>query len=279
MYGWGAWPAYVKVADKKKKAAKAVAKMNKNGRMVFPVQIDGTVISKTFWGKKWCKHLESFADYASRLERGRSYVRAGSVIHLEILSGKVEALVQGSSLYKVKIGIAAADKKKWESITQKCSGEIGSVIELLQGKLSSSVMNTITDKQSGLFPLPNEINFNCSCPDWAEMCKHVAATLYGVGARLDNEPELLFVLRSTDHMELISKAAVSVPTKKGGKANVILDQDLSEMFGIEIGEKKGALSSVKKTVKAVAPKKVTKKKKIIPKKRSRRILPSLTQLI
>lgn len=247
MYGWG-WTPYVSVAEKLKKAEKTVAKMLKKGEKVSPVKLDGRTLAKTFWGKAWCAHLESFSDYDNRLPRGRSYVRNGSVIHLSVEMGKVEALVQGTSLYRVRIEINPVDGKKWQTIMENCSGQIDSVIELLQGKLSSGVMKTITDKEKGLFPLPKEIALNCSCPDWAIMCKHVAAALYGVGARLDDEPELLFKLRKVDHLELITTASMKAPSTRSGKANVLQGQNLSEVFGVDVVEE------------AVSPAKVTKLK-------------------
>jgi uncharacterized Zn finger protein len=225
---------YVSVAERRRKAEKAAAKMNKKGEKMTPIRIDGRTIAKTFWGKAWCDHLESFSDYENRLPRGRTYVRNGSVIHLSIDKGKIEALVQGSSLYKIKIEISSVESKRWQQILNNCSGQIDSVIELLQGKLSSGVMNTITNRQKGLFPQPKEISLDCSCPDWADMCKHVAAVLYGVGARLDEEPELLFKLRHVDHLDLINKATLRLPTKCNAKTQVIEDQDLSNLFGIEI---------------------------------------------
>lgn len=166
-------------------------------------------------------------------------MRNGSVIHLNIENGKISALVQGSSLYKVNIGITCVDAKKWRRIIKNCSGQIDSVIELLQGKLSAGVMKTIASKTDGLFPLPKEITLKCSCPDWAEMCKHVAAVLYGIGARLDSAPELLFKLRHVDHLDLISKTNLKLTPKSGVKAKVIKDQELSKLFGIEIGAKTG----------------------------------------
>lgn len=273
MYMWE-WRPYVSVAEKKRKAARAVAKMAKKGKKISPVQIEGRLLAKTFWGKAWCDHLESFSDFENRLPRGRSYVRNGSVIHLDIAAGKIEAIVQGSSLYNVQIDISAVDQKKWKSISQRCSGEIGSVIELLQGKLSSAVMTTIADKQNGLFPSPKEIKLKCSCPDWADMCKHVAAVLYGIGARLDREPELLFALRKVDHLELISKAAVRASTKRSGKANVIQDQDLSDLFGIDIEDRTNSSIMAKKTTVTPLSEKVTKKKAIVKKKKSSKTLPS-----
>jgi len=237
MDSWGYYRPYISAAERRRKAEKTAAKMVKKGQKLSPVRIDGRMIAQTFWGKAWCDHLESFSDYENRLPRGRTYVRNGSVIHLSIAEGKIEALVQGSSLYTVKIDIKCVDQKKRKTLLESCSGEIDSVVELLQGQLSCSVMKTITDRQNGLFPQPKEISLSCSCPDWADMCKHVAAVLYGVGARLDQEPELLFKLRHVDHLELINKATLKTPQKRSAKAQDLNDQDLSNLFGIEIDSK------------------------------------------
>ena len=234
MYGGWGWSRYIPVAERRVKAQKAVARLLKNGQKVFPITIEGKTLAKTFWGKAWCDHLESFSDYENRLPRGRAYVRNGSVVHLNVDQGKIEALVQGSSLYKVKIDIKTFDSKKWTSILKNCSGQIGSVIELLQGKFSSGVMKIVIDQHQGLFPSPKEIALNCSCPDWADMCKHVAAVLYGVGNRLDHAPELLFKLRKVDHMELINKASIKTSPARSSKSNIIKDGDLSKIFGIDI---------------------------------------------
>ena len=226
--------------------------MRKKGQNLNPVRIEGRQLANTFWGKSWCKHLESFSDYANRLPRGRSYVRHGSVIHLEVGKRKINALVQGSSLYKVDIDINAVDNEKWQVILKKCSGEIASVVELLQGKLSSAVMETITDKQNGLFPLPKEITFKCSCYDWAGMCKHIAAVLYGIGSILDNKPELIFTLRNVDHMELLKKATINTGIKESAKSKVFETSDLSTLFGIDIDDApiKSAIKTRTKAQKA-----------------------------
>lgn len=252
------WKPYVPVAQRRKNAEKSVSKLVKKGLKVSPVNLDGRTIAKTFWGKAWCEHLESLSDFDNRLPRGRTYVRNGSVVHLAINSGKIEALVSGSSLYEVEIDIQTVSEKKWQAISKNCSGQIGSMIELLQGKLSSGVMQAITNQKDGLFPLAKEISLKCSCPDWATMCKHVAAVLYGVGARLDLEPELLFKLRNVDHTELIDKVSLRVPTQ--GKGKVIQDQDLSNLFGIDIADEAPAPVLAKKTVKKTATKKVAAKK-------------------
>jgi hypothetical protein len=172
--------------------------MKGEGRTLSPVEVRGRKIATTFWGDAWCSNLEAYSDFANRLPRGRTYVRNGSVIDLQIERGRVRALVSGTSLYEVAIGMQPLPRPRWTRIKTQCAGQITSLVELLRGSLSDSVMEIVTRKGEGLFPSPREISLSCSCPDWATMCKHVAATLYGVGARLDRAPELLFTLRCVD---------------------------------------------------------------------------------
>jgi len=227
---------YVRVADRKQNAAKEVKKLKKKGKICEPIVIEGRSIANTFWGKAWCNNLESYSDYSNRLPRGRTYVRNGSVIDLKMSAGEITALVSGSSIYKVNITIAKVVKSQWEKIVNECAGKIDSLIELLQGKFSKAVMEIMTDPKKGLFPDPKEIKLSCSCPDWADMCKHVAAVLYGVGARLDAKPEELFLLRHADHEELITKAGTTslVQTRTDQIDQAIADSDLSSLFDIDI---------------------------------------------
>ena len=204
-----------------------------------PITIDGRTIAKTFWGKAWCENLESYSDFENRLPRGRTYVRNGSVVHLEIQPGKICALVSGSELYSVEITISSLPDPHWKCVKSQCAGQIGSLVELLQGRLSKSVMDLVTQHGGGLFPKPAEIKMKCSCPDWAGMCKHVAAVMYGVGARLDDKPELLFLLRKVDHLELIAGAVDGAPVADAGKSRgkkTIAAGDLADVFGIEMAE-------------------------------------------
>jgi uncharacterized Zn finger protein len=227
---------YVSVAERRRSAQREVTKLAKKGKTIQPVNLEGRTIARTFWGKAWCDNLESYMDYENRLPRGRSYVRNGSVVHLEVRAGQIEAMVSGSVLYRVKIGIAPAAAAKWKTLCRECAGGIGSLVELLQGRLSDRVMGIITRKETGLFPSPKEIKLQCSCPDWATMCKHVAAVLYGVGARLDQNPELLFVLRSVDHEDLITRAAAATDlTAKTALAGPELaESEIGSVFGIEL---------------------------------------------
>jgi uncharacterized Zn finger protein len=234
-YSYGFRP-YVSVAERRRKAEREMAKLARKGKAIKPVQLEGRAIARTFWGMAWCENLESYMDYENRLPRGRAYVRNGSVVHLDIRPGEIEATVSGSHLYQVKVSITAAAKAKWKKVCHECAGGIGSLVELLQGRFSDHVMGILTRKDTGLFPTPAEIKLKCSCPDWATMCKHVAAVLYGVGARLDKSPELLFTLRSVNHEELITQAATAADlTGKAPAAGPELaESEISAVFGIEL---------------------------------------------
>lgn len=248
---------YVPVAKRREQAAKKAKQMEKSGKKLEPVDISGRKIAATFWGKEWCENLESYSDYSNRLPRGRTYVRNGSVIDLKIAEGKVTALVQGSSLYTVTISISALASSAWSAFKKRCAGKIASLLDLLQGRLDKGVLEEITSRSGGLFPTPKEIELSCSCPDGASMCKHVAATLYGVGARLDGKPELFFTLRGADMQELITAATADAASADTGAAAAGLDaDDLSAIFGVEIES-----SVVKKPAKKTAPKKPARKAK------------------
>ena len=228
---------YVTVAERRAKAQKQLEKMKKKGLKVQPVQLSGRKIADSFWGKGWCDHMESFGDYANRLPRGRTYVRNGSVCHLEIKAGRIEAIVSGSSLYNISITISPLALHKWKTVKSACTGRIDSLIDLLRGKLDRSVMEVVSDRKDGLFPLPGEIKFDCDCPDSAGMCKHIAAVLYGVGARLDHSPELLFHLRGVNHEELVDVSAVVTGVAKAGTSRRrIAASGLADVFGVEMAE-------------------------------------------
>ncbi|WP_439673162.1 SWIM-type domain-containing protein (plasmid) [Cupriavidus necator] len=237
-YGYGGWKPYVTVAERKKKAELAAAKAKKAGAVLSPIASYRGAIAKTFWGKAWCDNLEGYSDYANRLPRGRTYVRNGSVIDLQISPGEVRAQVMGSSLYSVAVTVTACPAKQWRAIGADCAGSIDSLVELLQGKLSTAVMERICKPGSGLFPVPKEIRFSCSCPDWASMCKHVAAVLYGVGARLDQQPELLFALRRVEANDLVRQAGAGVPrsTKRPATSKVLDDALVADVFGLEMAD-------------------------------------------
>jgi uncharacterized Zn finger protein len=231
------WQPYVPVAERRRQAERKLAKLKKKGQSVAPVKIEGRTIAATFWGKSWCTNLERYSDYENRIPRGRSYVRNGSVIDLQIAKGEITAMVAGSSLYKIKIAIAPVKTARWKAICRDCAGTIDSLVDLLQGRLAKGVMDRVCREGDGLFPSPTEIKLSCSCPDWADMCKHVAAALYGVGARLDQKPQLLFVLRGVDENELIAGAGQDLTlTKAVPGAKMLDDGDVAALFGLEMAE-------------------------------------------
>jgi uncharacterized Zn finger protein len=254
-YGWRPYvPAAVKRADGLKQAT-AIAK--KQRRALAPVAIEGRKIAKSFWGEAWCANLERYSDFANRLPRGRTYVRNGSVVDLIIERGKIQALVSGSELYTVKVSIRTLKEAAWNKIKHDCSQSIASLLDLLQGKFDEGVMQRLTERDGGLFPQPAEIQMDCSCPDYADLCKHVAAVLYGVGARLDRSPELLFTLRDVDHVELIGQAASAENLDQAlgsAQAGALAGSDLGELFGIELdaGGATPIRPEAKKTVKRPA---------------------------
>ncbi|MDE2264067.1 MAG: hypothetical protein KGL45_16210 [Gammaproteobacteria bacterium] len=211
-------------------------RFGKAGRTASAVVIDGRTIARTFWGRAWCVNLESYRDYEYRLPRGRSYVRNGAVLDLDIGPGTIAAVVSGTSLYDVEIKIKPVAAAHWTRIKTQCAGQIGSLIELLEGRLSDRVMQIITQPEQGLFPKPAEIEMTCSCPDWATMCKHVAAAMYGVGARFDRQPELLFTLRKVDHEELIAQATTVEVSRRGSNRKTLAREELGSVFGIDLGE-------------------------------------------
>ena len=262
------WRPYVSVAQQRAKAMKKIEKLRKQGKDIQPIEIEGRTIARSFWGKAWCEHLESFSDFENRLPRGRRYVRNGSVCHLEIKKGRIEAIVSGSEVYKVAVDIKPLKSPLWKSIKRLCSGQISSMLELLQGRLSDSVMSIVTDRDQGLMPLPNEISLKCSCPDWAVMCKHVAAAMYGIGSRLDSRPELLFTLRGVNADELITEGIALPKLEPIAAGNVIADDQISDIFGIEMASQTTAEQEDSTTARA---KKINKgrQRKIVRKNSTR----------
>jgi len=194
----------------------------------------------TFWGKAWCKHLEAYSDYAYRLPRGRSYLRQGHVYNLAIGPGRVDANVSGSSLYEVRITIQPLAESDWKRIQAECAGRVGSLLDLLGGHLGQGVMEVICDRDNGIFPAPKEIRMSCSCPDWADMCKHVAAVMYGVGVKFDSDGALFFRLRQVDPADLMAAGAEELISGGDGAGDRLSGEDLSALFGIELSVEESA---------------------------------------
>lgn len=235
-YGYG---AYVSVAEKRAKAERQIEKLRKKNPNLAPVEVNGRTLASSWWGKAWNRNLESYADYENRISRGKSYVRSRAVLDLQIEKGAIHALVQGSGArpYKIEVAIDTLDAKRWGEIVKLCNYQIDSVEQLALGKFPSNLEVLFQERKYGLFPSPKEIHFSCSCPDYARMCKHVAAVLYGVGTRLDAEPLLLFELRGVEIRDLIRRSVekrmedmLKNAGKKSGRS--IPDREMHDLFGI-----------------------------------------------
>lgn len=251
---WGGFAPYVSKAQKMRRAEKArAALLKKKGATIEPVVINGREIARTWWGKAWNQNLERYADYDNRLPRGRSYVRDGSVLDLKIAANTISALVSGSrpKPYEISIAIKPLDKKVKHALMEKSRTSLDSMQSLLSGEFPAELKDSFIEKEAGLFPSPREIKFSCSCPDWASMCKHVAATLYGTAVRLDEKPELFFILRGIKMDDFVGKMVKRESAKMLKKAKVksarvieAKDEDISKLFGIAMD---GARVSGKQT--------------------------------
>lgn len=273
---YGGWDPYVPVAERKRLAQKEAKRRLKKGQSLAPIRITGRKIATTFWGTAWCDNLDHYSDFANRLPRGRTYARNGSIVDLQIKTGKITALVAGSSPYDVKITVKKLDAKRWNRLQKQCAESIHSLIDLMRGKLPDDVLHHLTDPKMGMFPSTREISLSCDCPDGASLCKHLAAVLYGVGHRLDSEPDLFFRLRGVNQQDLISEALTnqSVDAALGLNQETAIDSsDLESIFGIDLAVNDPGLTSKPtkkqtkkkrsaKSTKNTAKKKVTKKRAV-----------------
>lgn len=225
-------------SELKKNAAETRKKAAQKGKVLEPVVIKGRDIAKSWWGKAWCANLEQYADYENRLDRGKRYVKTGAVVDLKIKKGKILAKVQGTrkTPYHVEIRISPLTEEKCQNIIGQCSRKIENMEELMSGNFPVEMQELFQGKE-GLFPTPREISFQCSCPDWALMCKHVSAVLYGIGARLDQQPLLFFELRGIDvgrfiDVTLANKVEEMLANEGKPSDRIMEDADLRELFGV-----------------------------------------------
>ncbi|MCI9337038.1 MAG: hypothetical protein HFH93_05770 [Lachnospiraceae bacterium] len=225
-------------AEIQKNAAESKKKEKKKGNQLEPVTVQGRNIVQNWWGRAWCENLEQYADYESRLDRGKRYVRAGAVLDLKIQKGKILARVQGTRKvpYKVEIRISPLSEEKCQSIIEKCGSKIENMEELLNGNFPVQMQELFQGKD-GLFPTPREISFQCSCPDWALLCKHVAAALYGVGVRLDEQPLLFFELRGIEigrfiDVTIANRVEAMLANEGRPSSRIIEGEDLGALFGV-----------------------------------------------
>ncbi len=230
---WDWFPHQRTVAQRRVANERMLRDLRAAGHELHPVPA-GQAKPGSVWGRRWCAHFNLFADFHNRLSRGRSYVRHGGVLHLELSAGKIVALVAGTDLYEVAITVAPLPEARRRRIRETCAGRIDSLLELLSGRLDAGVMDQVTDPRDGLMPQRQELELKCSCPDWAVMCKHLVAAITAVGLRLDQEPELLFRLRGLDPGDLVAGGAVVIAGGEAALGTTLADEDLGGIFGIEV---------------------------------------------
>lgn len=237
------WAPYVPVAQRRAQAAREAKALAGKGQKLRPIHIPGRKIADSFWGKAWCQNLENYSDWANRMPRGRTYARNGSIIDLKIVAGEITSLVSGSQMYKIQIKVEKIKPTTWKAIRKDCAAKVGSLIDLMRGKLPEAVLTRLTSPKDGMFPSPKEIKIQCSCPDWAVMCKHAAATLYGVGHLLDSEPELFFLMRGVSQADLVTDALQTQQQSDSmglDAHSTLVSDDLGELFGIDLASSEGS---------------------------------------
>ena len=237
---WNTGTSYSQLSAEeiKQKAGESAKKEKAKGKTLSPITVTGRKIVTSWWGRAWCDNLEQYADYSSRLDRGKRYIRSGAVIDLQIQYGKISARVQGTrkTPYKIEIRISPLPEERCQTMIQKCGNKIENLEKLLTGNFPEELKDLFTGTQ-GLFPEPREISFQCSCPDWALMCKHVSAALYGVGARLDQDPLMLFQLRGIEVGRLIdvtleNKVEKMLENVDRESSRIIESGDVNDLFGV-----------------------------------------------
>ena len=236
-YGYGYFGFdYVPVAQKRADAQNRIDKLRKKNKNIQPiVPFTDRKIAHSFWGQSWCNNMERYADYENRLPRGKSYLRHGCVCDLQISEGLVTAMVSGSSMYNVRITIDKLSEKRAELLQNLLQGKISSQLELLQGKIPKDVRELVGNPDNGIIPFPKEIHMRCSCPDSASLCKHLAAVLYGIGRRLDTDPGVLFTLRGLDPLLLCAHGNEIDLSVEDSEESLSGGEDLSALFGIDLG--------------------------------------------
>ncbi|MGH7453249.1 MAG: SWIM zinc finger family protein, partial [bacterium] len=167
----------------------------------------GGSIGKTWWSKRWIEVLESF-NMGARLGRGRSYARRGQVRSIDVQEGLVTAKVQGSrpKPYQIKIALKPLSQKDWNKVTEAMAEQAIFVAKLLAGEMPQNIEEAFEAAKVPLFPKSSrELETDCSCPDWANPCKHIAAVYYLLAEQFDDDPFLIFKLRGKSKEQLINE--------------------------------------------------------------------------
>ena len=222
--------SYVRVKKRRETAESIAARLTAEGEELQPVKAHGKAIASSFWGRVWCRAIEDWQDYESRLPAGRSLLKNGGVIDLKLSENRAQAQVVADRLYQVQIRFEGVEEEQLNALRNACAGKLTSLIDLIRGDLSDDVMELICDPAFGLFPRYSELKPSCDCLDDAVLCRHAAAALYAIAPRLDDQPELFFTLRGIDPESFFALDAVAGPEEAGD----LSAEDLSATFGIEI---------------------------------------------
>lgn len=235
MY-YGGFAPYQTIDELRNKNIKKKITYIKKHPDANPIVLTGT-LGKTWWGKAWNQNLERYADYANRLPRGKRYIKAESIFDFSIEQGYVKGIVAGSGRtpYEVSIQIDPLSEKDWDNLQKLCGNRIESMDLLLQGKFPQELKEQFFMKDHGLFPSPKQIHIDCSCPDYAILCKHAAAILYAVSIRLDENPSLFFELRNISMNQLIKKALGEnidqlIKNSKKKSKRILDEEDIEGLF-------------------------------------------------
>jgi uncharacterized Zn finger protein len=203
-WGWGWYP-------------KAKPRRPANG-----IKAQSKKFGQTWWASKWLDALERLVDSA-RLGRGRSYARSGQVLNIDITPGRVESRVQGSrpAPYKVQIEINPLSNKEWDKVADAMASQALFAAKLLSGEMPQDIEVAFKQVGVNLFPASRgDLETECSCPDWSNPCKHIAAVYYLLGEQFDADPFLIFRLRgkSKDDIMALLRARRSLPAPTAAKA-------------------------------------------------------------
>ncbi len=180
---------------------------------------------QSWWAKRWIQVLESFT-IGARLGRGRSYARSGQVLSIDIEEGLVKAKVQGSrsTPYQITIQVKTLDKADWGKLIGILSKQVIFAAKLLAGEMPENIEDAFVEAKLTLFPdKRGDLKTDCSCPDWSNPCKHIAAVYYLLGEEFDRDPFLIFKLRGMERQTLLSllsgsEAAAKKPRGRKGSA-------------------------------------------------------------
>ncbi len=217
----------MKVADWGKLAQARLADLRADGALQLnPVHEKSRKLAKNAWGSAWMRQLAYCEQEGFSLAAGRSLLRHGCVLDVQVGRGTIDALVSGEELYEIHLKLAEPDEEKIEYLREQCGAHIDSLVALLDGKIDASVMQQLCDPEEGLLPLPYEWQMDCNCPDWNEPCPHAAAAIYAAGCLIDAEPRLLFTLRGIEPSTLCE-----VPSTAAADFDAT---DLANTFGIDI---------------------------------------------